>query len=96
MNPTDDISSASDGTSWTDLPLLFHIQLAGFLGVMWSSIVCVGASIWLVSGKTAFLEVLVAFGILMTGLTIYRANHAVSWRSVRVTRGRPARHIWRT
>lgn len=79
------------------LPGALRVQLTAFLGLMWASILCAGAGVWLVFGETLFLQVFVAFGTLMTGLTFHRAScvaacrdqageqgsvrHGVAWRA---------------
>ena len=95
MKITDQAVSASAATSFTDLPLALRDQLAGFLWIMWSSIACAGTGAWLLFGDTVLFQVLVAFGILMTGLTFHRASNAASWQDEPVQYGRTARNIRR-
>ncbi len=95
MKITDQAALASAATSLTELPHGLRDQLAGFLGIMWSSIACAGTGAWLLFGETVFLQVLVAFGILMTGLTVHRASTAASWRDEPVRHGRSGDSSWR-
>ena len=96
MNATDQADMASPSTPLNQAPLAQSAQLAAFLGVMWFSIACAGTGVWLVSGGTLFLQILVSLGIIMTGLTLNRASCAVAWRDLPIKHGVPARDTsWR-
>ena len=50
----------------------FQVMIA--LGMMWTLIFCIGTGAWLWYGELVVFHVLVALGLLLTGLTFRRAN----------------------
>ena len=50
------------------------------LSVMWTTIFCAGAGAWVWYGELIVGHVLVVLGILITGLTFYRASQVTSYR----------------
>lgn len=57
-----------------NLPPVRRFQAMVFLSIMWTTIFCAGAGVWMWYGELMILHVLVAFGFLVTGLTFSRAS----------------------
>lgn len=56
------------------LPPAQRFQVMCVLGLMWTTIFCLGASAWLYYGQLVIFHVLVAFGAMATGLTFQSAS----------------------
>ena len=62
------------------LPPAQRFQFMLFLSVMWTTIFCAGAGAWLWYGELIIGHVLVALGVVLTGLTFQRAAAASTYR----------------
>lgn len=51
-----------------------RFQVMCVLGLMWTTIFCLGAGAWLYYGELVVFHVLVAFGALVTGFTFSTAS----------------------
>ncbi len=96
MNATEQADTATPSSPLNSSSLVQSAQLAIFLGVMWSSIVCAGTGVWLAYGETLVLQTLLSLGVLMTGLILSRASCAITWREIAVKHAVQARGAsWR-
>ena len=59
----------------TNLPASQRFQIMVYLGTMWTVIFCVGTGAWLWFGQLVILHLLVALGLLVTGLTFRSASN---------------------
>jgi len=57
-----------------NLPASQRFQIMMYLATMWTVIFCVGTGAWLWFGQLVVLHLLVALGLLVTGLTFRSAN----------------------
>ena len=58
-----------------NLPASQRFQIMVYLGTMWTVIFCVGTGAWLWFGQLVVFHLLVALGLLVTGLTFRGANY---------------------
>jgi hypothetical protein len=58
-----------------NLPASQRFQIMVYLGTMWTVIFCVGTGAWLWFGQLVILHLLVALGLLITGLTFRSASN---------------------
>lgn len=70
----------SDVNPLRNLPAAQRFQVMLFLSVMWTTIFSAGAGAWLWYGELMIAHVLVAFGVLVTGLTFRRAEASSTYR----------------
>ena len=61
-----------------NLPVAQRFQAMVFLSIMWTTIFCAAAGMWLWYGELIVGHVLVAFGFLVTGATFHRASRAAT------------------
>lgn len=64
-----------------------RFQLMLFLSIMWTTIFCLGAGAWMYYGELVAGHVLVALGVLITGLTFRRARKTAPYRDHPVADG---------
>jgi len=57
-----------------NLPPPQRFQVMVILSIMWTTIFCAGAGAWLWYGELIVLHVLIATGIVVTGITFSRAS----------------------
>ena len=62
------------------LPRTVRFQAMVYLSIMWTTIFCAAAGAWLWYGELIVAHVLVALGILVTGVTFRRARRVVTYR----------------
>ena len=79
----------SDSNPLRDLLPAQRFQLMVFLSVMWTTIFCAAAGAWLWYGELIVLHVLVAFGVIATGLTFHNASQVATYRDHPVEDGTP-------
>ena len=70
-----------------NLPPAQRFQAMVLLSTMWTAIFCAGTGVWFWYGELVTLHVLVAVGILMTGLSFRRASRTVTYRDHPATDG---------
>ena len=70
----------SDRNPLRDLPPVQRFQVMVVLSMMWTAIFCAGASLWLWYGEIIGAHVLVALGILITGMTFRSAGDIKTYR----------------
>lgn len=58
-----------------NLPASQRFQIMIYLSTMWTVIFCLGTGAWLWFGQLMAFHVLVALGLLITGLTFRNANY---------------------
>ena len=63
-----------------NLPPMQRFQWMVYLSIMWTTIFCAGAGVWFLYGELVAFHILVALGILVTGLTFRRANRMATYR----------------
>ncbi len=63
-----------------NLPPAQRFQAMVLLSIMWTTIFCAGAGAWLWYGELIVLHLLIAAGIVVTGVTFRRANRTVGHR----------------
>ena len=56
------------------LPPAQRFQVMCVLGLMWTTIFCLGAGAWLYYGQLVIFHVLVALGAMVTGMTFHSAS----------------------
>lgn len=61
-------------------PAAQRFQIMLFLSVMWTMIFCAGSGAWLWYGELMIAHVLVALGVVVTGLTFHCAKPASTYR----------------
>ena len=62
------------------LPTAQRFQAMLFLSVMWTTIFCAIAGVWFWYGALVIVHLLLALGVLLTGLTFHRANQIATYR----------------
>ncbi len=70
----------SDRNPLKNLPPVQRFQMMVYLSIMWTTLFCAGAGAWFWYGELILLHVLVAFGVLATGLTFHGASRAGTYR----------------
>lgn len=63
-----------------NLPPAQRFQAMVLLSIMWTTIFCAGAGAWLWYGELIVLHLLIAAGIVVTGVTFRRASRTVRHR----------------
>ena len=62
------------------LPAMQRFQIMTYLGLMWTTIFCLGTGTWLWYGHLVALHVGVALGFLITGWTFHAAQKTRTYR----------------
>ena len=62
------------------LPTAQRFQAMLFLSVMWTTIFCAIAGVWFWYGALVIVHLLLALGVLLTGLKFHRANQIATYR----------------
>tara|TARA_Y100000588_G_scaffold143184_1_gene157155 strand:- start:871 stop:1164 length:294 start_codon:yes stop_codon:yes gene_type:complete len=62
------------------MPPAQRLQAMLFLSVMWTTIFCAIAGIWFWYGALIIVHLLLALGVLFTGLTFHRASAVGTYR----------------
>ncbi len=65
------------------LPPVQRFQTMVYLAVMWTTIFCAAAGLWMWYGEMIVAHLLVAFGFAVTGLTFHRANTEAAGSALR-------------
>lgn len=65
------------------LPAAQRFQLMLFLSVMWTNIFCLSAGAWIWYGELIVFHVLVAAGVIITGLVFQQAAMTSAYRTYR-------------
>lgn len=63
-----------------DLPAAQRFQLRLFLSVMWTTIFCAVAGLWMWYGALVIGHILLSIGFLVTGLTFHNARRISKYR----------------
>lgn len=70
----------SESNPLKNLAPIRRFQAMVFLSVMWTTIFCAGAGVWYLYGELIVLHLLLAFGVLATGVTFHAANQVTTYR----------------
>ena len=62
------------------LPPAQRFQIMAGLSMMWTTIFCAGIGVWFWYGQLLTLHILVAFGVAVTSVTFYQAEHTRTYR----------------
>ena len=62
------------------LPRAQRFQIMVFLSLMWTSVFCAMAGAWVFYGELLILHLLLASGVLITGMTFRSARQLTSYR----------------
>lgn len=65
-----------------NLPPAQRFQVSLYLAVMWTTIFCAGAGVWMYYGALIVVHVLVALGLLVTSLTFHRAGAMATYEAL--------------
>jgi len=57
-----------------NLPVAQRMQAMVYLSIMWTTVFCAAAGLWLWFGELIVAHVMIAVGFLITGLTFHRAD----------------------
>ena len=63
-----------------DLPAAQRLQLMLFLSVMWTTIFCAVAGLWMWYGELVIAHILFSIGFVVTGLTFHNSRRTVTYR----------------
>lgn len=79
------------------LHVVQRFQVMCVLGMMWTTIFCLGAGAWLYYGELIVFHVLVAFGVFVTGFTFRSATPQTKTYRDYPHKDRTARYddVWR-
>ena len=70
----------SDVNPLRSLPRAQRFQIMVTLSIMWTTIFCAGAGAWFWYGELIVAHMLIALGILVTGVTFHRASSVSTYR----------------
>lgn len=64
-----------------------RFQLMTLLSMMWTTIFCAAAGVWYLYGELVVVHLLLALGVLITGITFRNARRSGTYRDHPVTDG---------